>query len=83
VLGPGELEHEVVTGVGAETRDQMELGDVEIEAHVLQLEHRPRGQTVATGLVAGILLLLDQGDLVPVPRQPIGRGRAGRAPTND
>ena len=43
VLGPGQLQHQVVSGVGAQAGDPVELGNVEIETHVLELEDGSRG----------------------------------------
>ena len=53
----------------------MELGDREVKAHLGHPIDRPRGQTIATGLVAWILLLLHQGDLMAVPGEPVGGRR--------
>ena len=82
MLRPFELDV-LVTGVGAKTGDAMELGHVELESHLLELEDRPGRQTIAAGLVPGVFLLLDQSHVVAVPGQPIGGRRAGRAATDD
>ena len=82
MLRPFQLDV-LIPGVGAKTGDPMKLGHVELEPHLLELEDRPRRQTIAAGLVPGILLLLDQRHIVAVSGEPIGGRRTGRAATDD
>ncbi len=81
MIGPSELDVSLAC-VRAETGDPVELGDVELEAHLLELENCPWRETVATGLVPGVFLRFDQGHLVAVPGEPVGGGRSGRASTD-
>ncbi len=84
MVGPGHLDHQVVAGVGAQTGDPMELGHIEVEAHIPELEDRPGGQPVTTRLVSGILPLLHKGHVVPVTSQPVGSSRTcGAAADNE
>src|SRR5690606_38653308 len=79
MLGPLQLEHDRVAGVRAEPVYAVEAGDVEVEAHLAELEDRPRREPVAAGLVAGVFLPLDEGPVVAGASQPIGGRRSRRA----
>src|SRR5690606_30114747 len=79
MLGPLQLEHDRVAGVRAEPVYAVEAGDVEVESHLAELEDRPRREPVATGLVAGVFLPLDEGHVVAGASQPIGGRRSRRS----
>ena len=82
MVGPGHLDEELLAGVGPKAGDAMELADCEVEAHLFEPVDRPRGQPVAAGLVAGMLLLLGQDHLMAIAGEPVGRGRPRRATTD-
>jgi hypothetical protein len=77
MIRPGHLDHQLIAGIGAETGDSVKLRDIEVEAHLVELEYRPWSQTIPTGLVARVLLLLYEGYVETIAGHPIGGRRTG------
>jgi hypothetical protein len=61
----------------------MGVGTIKVEPHVEKLPDRSRCQAVAARLVPRIGLLLDENDLEPASRQPVGGGGTSRATSDD
>ena len=78
MLGPGHLEGDAV-GDGPQPVVAVVVLEAIGQAHVVERGHRPRGEAVAAGLVAGEQLLLDDEDVVAGSGQPVGGGGTGRA----
>ena len=67
----------------SQTVEAVEVAERLFEAHVEELLHRPRREPVATGLLTGKALALDDQDAVPSLRQPVRRRRACGSGTDD
>ena len=78
VIGPGQLEGDAVPD-RSQAVEALELRELVGEAHVVELAHRARRETVATRLLAREALLVDHHDAVPERREPVGGGRSRRS----
>jgi len=82
MLGPGQLEGHTVRD-RTQPVEAVELGERVGESHVVELAHGPRGQAVATRLVARKALLLDDEHAPAALREPVRRSRARRTRADD
>ena len=83
VLGPRHLDGAAV-GDDAQATHAMRVLEPVGEAHVVELRHRARGQTVTAGLFAGKAFALDEHHVEAMVRGPIRRGGTrGPAPDDE
>src|SRR6478735_3770751 len=81
MLRPRQLQLAAHPG-GPQAPVAVERAERRAEAHLLELVHRPRRQSVTAGLLAWEVLALDDGDVVAGAGQPVAR-RGARGPTAD
>jgi hypothetical protein len=82
MLGPGELQRDAVRH-GSQALIAVEVLQPTRQAHVVELAHRTRRQTVPAGLLAREALLVHHEHGMAVLREPVGRRRARRTRPHD